>query len=94
MIGGEQAHRYEERITIWQASTIDEAIRMAEAEAEQYAGITGEPVDVYLGLAQAYDLADPPGHGTEVFSLMRDSQLDPGQYLDQFFDTGFEKHIR
>ena len=28
--------------------------------------------------------------GEEVFSLLRQSDLDPDDYLDQFFDTGDE----
>lgn len=30
-------------------------------------------------------------HGAEVFSLIRDSELSPRDYLDQFFDTGWEQ---
>jgi hypothetical protein len=30
------------------------------------------------------------GSGVEVFSLIRDSDLPPKEYLDQFFDTGTE----
>jgi hypothetical protein len=32
-----------------------------------------------------------PVDGAEVFSLMRDSQLAPAEYLDAFFDTGSER---
>jgi hypothetical protein len=28
---------------------------------------------------------------TEVFSLMRESQLTPNKYIDRYFDTGHEK---
>jgi hypothetical protein len=82
---------YEERITIWPATTPDEAIAQAEAEAHTYA----ETVECsYLGLAQAYELAEVPGPGAEVYSLMRDSHLDPNAYLDRFFDTGHERQRR
>ncbi|BEL06735.1 hypothetical protein Q0Z83_049260 [Actinoplanes sichuanensis] len=61
---------------------------MAEAEAGEYAvDVGGE----YLGLAQVYTLADEPGHGAELFSLLRDSRLEPAAYLDAFFDTGDER---
>ncbi|MGH2943305.1 MAG: hypothetical protein ACRDLN_11105 [Solirubrobacteraceae bacterium] len=30
-------------------------------------------------------------HGAEVFSLMRDSVLEPADYVDRFFDTGDER---
>ena len=78
---------YEERITLWQATSAEEAIGLAEQEAEDYAG----EEDEYLQLAQAYKLFDEPGSGAEVFSLMRSSPLEPDQYLDAFFDTGTER---
>jgi hypothetical protein len=78
---------YEERITLWQATSLEEAIALAEAEALDYAG----DMDEYLEIAQAYQLLDGPKHGEEVFSLMRSSALDPDEYLDAFFDTGTER---
>jgi hypothetical protein len=61
---------------------------LADAEASEYvADLAGE----YLGLAQVYSLADEPGHGAELFSLLRDSPLQPAAYLDAFFDTGDER---
>ena len=80
-------HLYEERITLWQASSMEEAIALAEAEAGEYAG----EEDDYLDLAQAFKLFDEPTHGAEVFSLMRSSNLEPDAYLDAFFDTGDER---
>ena len=78
---------YEERITLWRAASAEEAIALAEAEAQGNADILeGES----LGLAQAYRLADKPKHGAEVFSLIRRSVLDPESYLTAFFDTGEE----
>jgi hypothetical protein len=82
---------YEERITLWQAESADDAIALAEVEAEQYAGAIAEAPSEYLGLAQAYALSDPPTHGAEVYSLIRDSSLAPEDYLDAFFDTGTER---
>ena len=85
---------YEERITLWRTGDMAGAIEWAEAEAREYAAtLTGPPgwPTEYTGLAQAYLLADPPGHGAEVFSLHRDSELDPGGYLDTYFDTGDER---
>ena len=69
-------HSYEERVTLWQAGSFDEAIALAEAEATEYAGMLGRTR--HLGLAQAYALADEPGQGAEGFSLIRDSGLAPG----------------
>jgi hypothetical protein len=86
-LNAEAPATYEERITLWRASSPEEAVTLAEAEASEYAAdVTGE----YLGLAQAYSLADEPGHGAELFSLLRDSQLQPAAYLNAFFDTGDE----
>lgn len=42
----------------------------------------------YLGLAQAYRLDGSPGHGSEVFCLVRSSDLPSQEYPDAFFDTG------
>ena len=82
-------HLYEERITIWSAADIDVAIRLAEGEAEKYA----EGIDAtYLNIAQAYHLVKSlETKGDEVFSLLRDSDLEPTDYLDAFFDTGNER---
>jgi hypothetical protein len=79
---------YEERITLWRASDIDEAILASEGEAETYASDT----DVkYLEFCQAYALVEEVGvNGIEVFSLLRESDLEPTQYLDAFFVTGGE----
>ena len=79
---------YEERIVIVIASDFDQAIAKAEDEATEYAdGLNAE----YVGLAQAFALFDAPGDGAEVFSLMRDSDLPPDEYLIAFFDTGDER---
>ncbi|GAA2586250.1 hypothetical protein GCM10010435_75570 [Winogradskya consettensis] len=78
---------YEERVTVWQADSVEASIALAEAEAGEYsAGIDFS----YLGLAQAYLLVEPPGHGADVFSLIRRSDLDPHAYVTSFFDTGHE----
>lgn len=81
------AHLYEERITLWQASSINEAIELAEQEAEEYASDGME----FLGYSQAFALFEPvPANAIEVFSLLRESDLEPEQYIDAFFDTGTE----
>lgn len=85
----EKDNTYEERITLWKAQDIDDAIAKAEIDARQYAkDIEAE----YLGFAQAYFMYDQSdSSGIEVFSLVRDSDLDENDYLDAFFDTGFER---
>ena len=84
----DRTQTFEERLLLWQASDIDEAIALAEAEAAEYAAFLELE---YLGLAQAYWLPDAPGHGVEVFSLYRDNELPSEEYLDRFFDTGSER---
>lgn len=85
---GESA--YEERITLWQAATFDEAIDLAEAEAVEYAEFMG--MEYLADFGQAYAVADvPPRNGTEVFSLTRYSPLHAEPYLEHFFETGRER---
>ena len=80
---------YEERITMWRATSAEHAIAQSDQEARQYAYSVG---GTYLGLAQAYRLADDPREqGAEVFSLLRTSALEPEKYLEHFFDTGQER---
>jgi len=86
-----RGHTYEERITLWQAKSIEEAIARAEVEAHEYASVIEESPHEYLGLAQACRLVTPPVDGSEVFSLMRDSDLGASEYLAKFFATGRER---
>ena len=83
----DRGFRYEERVTLWQAVGIDDAIGLAEAEVVAYA--QGHQVE-YTGLAQAYGLVGAPSSGTVAFSLVRGSELGSDDYLDRFFDTGQE----
>ncbi len=84
----EDSSSFEERITTWEARDFDAAVQMAEQDAEEHAEADGS---TFLGFAQVVVLPGPPGHGTEVFALARDSDLDPDDYLDTFFDTGAEQ---
>ena len=79
---------YEERMTLWRADDLDEAIALAESESATYAEANNVE---YLGLAQGYWLVDPPSQGAEIYSMLRASELDPDDYLDRFFDTGHER---
>ena len=78
---------YEERITLWQCESSDEAIELALREADEYAEILNAAV---LSFVESYRLVDPPGHGREVFSLLRRSDLDQETYVERFSDTGEE----
>jgi hypothetical protein len=87
---GDPESAYEERITLWQAGSSEEAMGRAETEATEYADFIGAS---YLpDFGQAYHLADaPPRDGAEVFSLIRDSALPPTRYVERFFSTGAER---
>jgi hypothetical protein len=80
---------YEERITLWRARSADEAIELAEREAGEYSD--GGRIE-FIGFSQSYRIyqEDGIGVGTEVFSLLRDSDLSPVNYIDAFFQTGGE----
>jgi hypothetical protein len=81
---------YEESITVWPATSFEDAIAKAEPAAREYAELCdGE----YIELAQAYFIGDDEQitEGTEVFSLIRNSDLEPDDYLTTFFDTGGER---
>ncbi|MET7996111.1 hypothetical protein ABZU76_35010 [Amycolatopsis sp. NPDC005232] len=84
-----QGTPFEERITLWRASSLASAIESAEREARRYASENGV---TYLDFAQAYALRETGAlsPGTEVFSLLRDSPLPPEDYVTRFFDTGGE----
>jgi hypothetical protein len=80
--------QYEERITVWRATSFEAAIGRAKAEAVEYQAICECE---YVRLAQAFHLAtDLIADGSEVFSLIRTSDLAPDEYINRFFDTGSE----
>jgi hypothetical protein len=81
---------YEERITLWRSHSYEDAFRRAAADAASYVAQWDPPAEV-LSLQQGFQLFDAPGDGTEVFSLIRDSDMQPEDYLDRHFDTGKER---
>ncbi|MFE2962655.1 hypothetical protein ACFXKC_03020 [Streptomyces sp. NPDC059340] len=80
---------YEERVTLWTAGSLDEAIGCAEAEAGEYCAAL-ESTE-YTGFAEAFRMDGVPGVGAEVFSLMRESELSPDSYVGKFYATGRER---
>ena len=89
--GQERKFLYEERITAWNADSLNSAIELAETEAKAYAEKEGF---IALDLFQGYWLFDEVSlipQGSEVFSLLRESDLHAEKYLDTFFDTGAER---
>ena len=86
----DEENTFEERITVWRARTFEDAVALAEKEAEEYCAVLSLN---YLGFAQSHRpfLEDEPIEpGMEVFSLLRESDLDDDDYLDRFFDSGRE----
>ncbi|UUU24024.1 hypothetical protein [Streptomyces sp. DSM 40750] len=80
---------YEERVTIWKAGSMDEAIERAEAEAIEYCSYLDEVE--YVRYAEAYQFDGVPEDGAEVFSLMRESNRTPEEYVRRFYATGEER---
>jgi hypothetical protein len=78
---------FEERITLWERQSSDEAFAAAKKEAVEWVeGIDGDVLDLW----QSFEMFQPPGDGAECFSLIRDSDLDHTTYIDRFFSTGAE----
>lgn len=77
-----------ERVTLWHADNAEEAMGMAEASAELHADATGLTELIFSQSFWLFD--DPHVQGAEVFSLMRESDLDAAAYVSRFFVTGRE----
>ena len=81
---------YEERVILVRADSFDEATSRAEVMAEEYAKDVGGCS--YLGFVSVFHIYDEyVGDGTEVYSLMRTSELSRDEYLNRFYDTGTER---
>jgi hypothetical protein len=84
---------YEERVILLWAESEEQAIRLAEEEAQEYAA--GSPGCSYTGFLDLFHLFDEEiGHRAEVFSLMRSSDLNQNDYLNRYYDTGSEHSRR
>ncbi len=80
---------YEERIILVKASSYEEALDKAEKEAEEYAEALED--FMYTGYAEAFHLFDEKlKDGTEVYSTMRESELESTDYIKRFLRTGKE----
>ena len=81
---------YEERVVLIKATSIDEAIERAESIAAGYAreceGCS------YTGFVDVFHIYDENiGDGSEVYSLMRTSDMGEDEYLNHFYDTDTER---
>lgn len=80
---------YEERIVLISAVDEDQAMLAAEAEALEYCEAVGDCRT--LKIYQGYRMDEGPvEHGSELFSLIRESELSPKKYVKHFFNTGDE----
>jgi hypothetical protein len=79
---------YEERITLWRAQNFDEAHELAKREARRYAEECQadflEHSEGYWIDREIFEL------DAEVFSWLRESDLDPAEYISTFYSTGRE----
>jgi hypothetical protein len=80
---------HEERVTLWTAGSLDEAIGCPEAEAGEYCAALGEAE--YTGFAEAFRMDAVPGVGAEVFSLTRESELSPDSCVGKSYAMGRER---
>ena len=84
---------YEERIVLVQADDLDSAFSSAQNEAKTYVRSLGEG-HTFTGYSDSYQIdSDKFENLSEVFSLMRSSKLEPGQYIDRYYDTGNERRV-
>lgn len=87
---GTSKQAYEERVMIVRADDGADAVQLAEQLSKSYESDTTK----YLGDAMAFHIFDENGPclgpGTEVFSLIRESELEPNAYVGRFHDTGNE----
>ncbi|MFE7553814.1 DUF4288 domain-containing protein [Streptomyces gardneri] len=78
---------YEERVVLFRARSLDEAVELAERESAAYAAESGFEV---LDMVQAYRISEGDeemGAGTEVFSVLHALDLSADEFLDRY-DSG------
>lgn len=81
---------YEERVVAVRANSFSEAVQIAEDEARAYAdSVDGKYVN-YVQCYKAKEWNDDKVV-SEIYSLIRESDLDFDAYIDRFEDTGKER---
>lgn len=81
---------YEERIVLFRANSFEEAIALGEAEARQYA--ERDSTLYYTGFIDAYHLFEREfASGSEVYSLMRQSNRATEEFIDHYYNDGTER---
>ncbi len=83
-----EGNLYEERITLWMTTGFRAAFELAEAEANQYAQ---ESTCVFIEATDAFKLAEKAIQGSEVWSKIRSSHMDPHLYVNTFCNTNQDR---
>lgn len=80
---------YEERLTLWRASSLDEAVSRGELEAHEYcADLDGVE---YTDFAEAYRMFGEPGRVPRSSPSCGRAGCPCGDYVGRFFATGAER---
>ncbi len=88
-----QPNTYEERVILIRAEGWDQAFQIAEDEAKEYAA-TGEGWS-YTGFVELFHLFESTiGDRSEIFSLIRSSNLSESEFIDRYYDDGSEHSQR
>jgi hypothetical protein len=84
-----EAQLFEERITLWRADSWDQAFTAAEAEAADYAVSAN---CIFVRALDGFNLFDRTvGEGTEIWSVMRGSNMDADIYILTFCKTATDR---
>ena len=84
---------YEERITLIESETNEWAIVKAENEASKYAA--SEQDCEYINYIDCFELSsDSIGDKSEIYSLMRSSNLELDEYISKYYQDGTEKSLK
>ncbi len=90
--GGGQVTPFDLTVALTSSGADSDATAKAETEANRYCSAVENVV--YLGFVSVYYLPeDTVGEGTEIYSLMRDSDLSDTEYLTRFHDEGHERWL-
>lgn len=88
LVYDKQNKLYEERINIVHSSDETDTLNKAEKLTEEYCNNIGL---VNTGYSESFELTDNPAKdGAEVYSIMRESLLDPKEYVSKYIRTGKE----
>ena len=82
-------YSYEERTVLFHEVAFENAIAKARKEAEDYIQDSEMITTDYFSAFEIY--TDGFESGTEVFSLIRDSDMENNDYVNSFYDTGGER---